>query len=188
MSATATPKLTYDDYCLLPDDGRRHEIIAGEHYVSPAPPIRHQRILQNLFFELERFLRANPLGIILLAPTDVMATDFDVVQPDLLFVSNDHIDRITERGIRGAPDLAVEVLSASTRRTDELIKRTLYENIGVTEYWIVDPDLDAVKVYRRQGPGFVRAAELSLEASDRLDSPLLAGFSVDLAALFPPHR
>ena len=126
-------RLTYDDYLHFPPDGKRHEIIDGEHYVTPAPSTRHQRISRRLVTAMDVYFRDHPLGEVLNAPLDVILSDFDVVQPDVVFVSNERTD-IAEDGIRGAPDLAIEILSPSSRRTDEVAKRKLFERVGVREY------------------------------------------------------
>lgn len=91
---------------------------------------------------------------------------------------------LTAKHVRGAPDLVVEILSPGTRKTDETIKRKLYERFDVTEYWVVDPELDAITIYRRLDGGFVRVAELGADAGDTLTTPLLPGFAVSLAGLF----
>ena len=177
-------KLTYEDYLHFPDDGKRHEIIDGEHFVSAAPSTRHQRIVVRLTGYLLEAIRQGDRGELLLAPIDVVLSDADVVQPDLLFVAADQLEKITEPNVQGAPDLIVEVLSPSTRKTDEATKRKRYEVFGVREYWVVDPELDTVKVYRLDSKGFERAAELSAEAADRLTTPLLPGLTIPLAAIF----
>jgi len=116
-------RLTYDDFLLFPDDGRRHELIDGEHYVTPSPTLRHQALIGRLYFEIESFLRARTgLGRVFLSPLDVLFTKWDVVEPDLLFVSADQDDILTPKSVQGPPALVVEVLSASTRKTDEQIK------------------------------------------------------------------
>src|SRR5437773_5438028 len=81
-------KLTYEDFLLFPDDGKRHELIDGEHYVTPSPNIRHQRIIGNLYFLIRVWLESHPIGQIFLSPLDVVFSDFDVVDPDLLYLSN----------------------------------------------------------------------------------------------------
>ncbi len=183
--AGATPlKLTYEDYLYLPDDGKRHEIIDGEHYVSPAPKVRHQTILGNLLSILWNFVRQHQLGRVWMAPVDVVLSSTDVVQPDLIFLSAARQHLLTEDNLQGAPDLVVEVLSEATRRKDEVTKRHLYDRFGVAEYWVIDPELETVKVYRRSGEQLVRHAELSLEAKDRLSSPLFPRLEIRLADLF----
>ena len=91
---------------------------------------------------------------------------------------------MTEKHARGVPELVVEIASPGTRRRDDGIKRHLYERAGVTEYWIVDPDVDRVRVYRRDGDRFGRAIELSREHGDQLSTPLLPGLEMPLARLF----
>jgi Uma2 family endonuclease len=113
-----------------------------------------------------------------------MFSDEDVVQPDVLFVSSAKAGIVTEDNIKGAPDLVVEIVSDATRKKDEVTKRKLYERFGVTEYWIVDPELETVKVFRLSGQQYVRAAELSTEAHDTLTTPLLPEFNLPLSDLF----
>ena len=124
-------------------------------------------------------------GKVYLAPADVVFSNYDVVEPDLLFVSNERLEILAVTRVTGAPDLVVEILSPSTRRTDEVRKRQLYDRFGVREYWLVDPDVDEVQVYRRAPDGgFPRVAQLGAEAGDVLTTPLLAMFSLALRDLF----
>lgn len=177
-------RFTYEDFLLFPDDGKRHEIIDGDHFMTPSPATKHQRASGRLSAAFVNFLKVHPLGEAFAAPFDVILSDEDIVEPDLLFVSADRRAIITDKNVRGAPDLVIEILSETTRKTDEIIKRKLYERYGVAEYWIVDPDLETVKVYRMTDHGYVRAAELSREAGDQLATPLLPDFAVSLAELF----
>ena len=178
-------KLTYDDFVLFPDDGKRHELIDGEHYVTPSPNIRHQQLLGRLHLLIGGWLQTNPIGEMFLSPLDVVFSDVDVVEPDLLFISSHRAaDIITPKHVRGAPDLVVEIGSPSTRKRDETIKRRLYERAGVAEYWVVDPDLDVVRVYRRTDAGFGRPLELAKEAGDTLATPLLPGLELPLVRIF----
>ena len=176
-------KLTYDDYLLFPEDGQRHELIDGEHYVTPTPKLSHQAIVGRLYLPIANFLAATPIGRIFFAPLDVIFSKFDVVEPDLLYVSNERAE-ILRDWVHGAPDLAVEVGSPSTRKRDETIKRTLYERFGVIEYWVVDPEIEVVRIYRRTADHFARPTELSLEAGDVLTSPLFPGLELPLARIF----
>jgi Uma2 family endonuclease len=165
-------KLTYADLLAFPDDGLRHELIDGEHFVTPSPGSAHQLIAGNVYFFIRTYLTNHPIGVLMLAPFDIVLTDFDVVEPDLIYFSKLRFDEIVgERNARGAPDVAVEVLSPSTRRRDEVIKRRLYERTGVGEYWVVDPELETVKVYRAAQGRLVEQPELSLESNDLLASP-----------------
>ena len=181
---TARHKLNYEDYFLFPDDGHRHEILDGEHYVTPAPVPEHQRVSMALSLGLGPFIRDHRLGDLLAAPIDVLLSEHDVVQPDLLFISRERAAIITEKNIQGAPDLAIEILSAETRRRDEHLKRRRYEELGVREYWLVDRFRKAIRVYRRGGGRFELAAELSAQADDFLTTPLLPGLRLPLAEVF----
>lgn len=177
-------KFTYEDFLLFPDDGKRHELIDGDHYRTPSPSTKHQRISRKLLTALEGFLNQHHSGEVFAAPYDVVLSDLDVVEPDLLFVSTARAAIITEKNIQGTPDLVVEILSESTRKADEVIKRKLYQRHGVPEYWVIDPELETVKVYRISDRSYARAAELSLEAGDRLTTPLLPGFQIPLSEIF----
>ncbi|MBV8517386.1 MAG: Uma2 family endonuclease [Acidobacteria bacterium] len=184
-SLAESTKLTYEDYCDLPDDGKRYEIIDGELYVNPAPNLKHQRVIVNLVLALGFFVRDHKLGDVYVAPTDVVLSKTDVVQPDVLFITNENADRLTRANVQGAPDLAIEVLSESNRRHDEVIKRKRYEGFGVAEYWIVDPELELVKVFRRGADDkFERPMEISVEEGGALTSALLPGFSMPIADVF----
>jgi len=178
-------KLTYDDFLLFPDDGKRHELIDGEHYVTPSPARKHQAIAWNLTVLIGNYLRAHPIGRAFAAPFDVVFSDFDVVEPDLLFISRaKQGDVLTTKYVRGAPDLVVEIGSPATRKRDETIKRRLYERFGVSEYWTIDPELDSIHVYRRSDGGYTRAAELMLERHEVLTTPLLPGLDLPLTDIF----
>lgn len=186
MSAerSSTLQLTYEDYALIPDDGQRHEIIHGEEHVSPSPSTPHQRVVQRLFVQLTLHVEDAQLGEVFVAPLDVILSDTNIVQPDVLFVSEAQSHLVTERGVEGVPDLVVEVLSEGNRRHDEVRKRKLYEQFAVPEYWIADPALETMKIYRLTDDGYERAAELSAEDGDTLTSPLLPDFAVALDVIF----
>ena len=184
-SRASRTKLTYEDFLLFPDDGRRHELINGEHYVTPSPNLWHQELLQRLSFAIQLYLRAHPGGRMFFAPLDCVFTIHDIVEPDLLVVLPDQLDILTEKNIQGPPALVAEILSPSTSRRDRGIKRALYERVGVREYWIVDPDRKGVQVLRRtEGKAFRAARTLTSAAGDLLTTPLLPGFSLSLAELF----
>jgi Uma2 family endonuclease len=177
--------LTYEDYVSFPDDGKRHELIDGEHYVTPAPLTKHQCISINLAAAIHHHCQQNKTGRIFSAPTDVKLTETDVVQPDLLYIAKDRDHLITRENIQGAPDFIVEILSDSTRRRDERLKRHLYEQHGVKEYWIVDPELETVKIHRLQEGRYDAPQELTTEQPHAtLTTPLLPNFSFSLSDLF----
>ncbi len=181
---TPSVKFTYDDFLHFPADGKRHEIIDGEHYVTPSPNTKHQVIVGNLYMLLGTYLKTHAIGAVFLARFDVVFSDLDVVEPDLLYISRERRGVLTDKHVRGAPDLVVEILSPGTRKTDETIKRRLYERCDVQEYWVVDPELDTIKIHRRANDAFSSVAELSVEQHDALTSPVLPGFSAGLAEIF----
>ena len=180
----SSTKFTYEDYLLFPDDGKRHELIDGGHYVTPSPITKHQKISGTLFGCLFTHIQQTKVGHLFAAPMDVVLSDLDVVQPDLLFITNNRASIITEKNIQGPPDLVVEILSESSRKTDEMIKRKLYERYRVSEYWIVDPELETVKIYRLSDQGYSRIAELSVEANDTLTSALFPDWQLPLSQIF----
>jgi Uma2 family endonuclease len=183
----ASLKLTYDDFLHFPDDGKRHELIDGEHYVTPSPNTRHQKISGNLYLIIRSWLESHPVGQLFFAPFDVVFSCFDVVEPDLLYMSNERAQAIlTEKHVTGPPEIVIEIGSPGTRQRDETIKRRLYERTAVSEYWVVDPDLDLIRVYRRSGQRFDRPVELSMEAGDVLRTEQLPGLEVPLSRVFPP--
>src|SRR5690349_12085342 len=130
MATHGMRKLTLSDYERIPPDGNRHEVLGGEEFVTPAPDIGHQRTSANLQFLLEQHVRGHALGLILDAPTDVLLSDEDFVQPDLLFVSKERGSIVGEKNIQGAPDLVVEILSPPTATVDRTLKRDLYARAG----------------------------------------------------------
>jgi Uma2 family endonuclease len=177
-------KLTYDDYVLIPEDGQRHEILGGEHYVTPVPMLKHQEAVGALGISLHAFAREHRLGRVFIVPVDVVFSEHDVAQPDLVFISNARAGTLTKPNVQGAPDLVVEILSPLTRRKDEDLKGPLYEHFGVREYWMVDPDSRTVSVFRHNGLGFDPAVELSAEAGDMLTTPLLPGLEIRVGEIF----
>ncbi len=187
MRSPAAPdtRLTYDDFLLLPDDGKRHEIIDGAHYVTPSPNLRHQDLVGRLYLAIGVYLATRPgTGRLFLAPLDVVLSYHDIVEPDLLFVAADQRDILTEKNVQGPPALVVEVLSKSTRKRDAQIKRRLFERTGVREYWLVDPELDSVQVFRPVEGRLRRVVELTSEDDDTLTTPLLPGCAIGLRELF----
>jgi Uma2 family endonuclease len=177
-------KLTYADFRKFPDDGQRHELIDGEHYVTASPNTRHQVLSVRLTVALANFLDEHSVGQVFHV-LDCVFGKFDVVEPDLLVVLNDQLDILTKKNIKGVPALVVEILSPSSLKVDSRIKRTLFERRGVKEYWVIDPVADRVAVHRL-GPGGAFRFPVMLEASraDSLTTPLLPRFSLKLAHYF----
>ncbi|MBI2531294.1 MAG: Uma2 family endonuclease [Deltaproteobacteria bacterium] len=145
---------------------------------------KHQRISGNLATAMITVSKQHKLGLVLTAPCDVVLSDENVVQPDLLFVATARAAIVTEDNIQGAPDLIVEILSESSRKKDEVTKRKLYERFGVQEYWIVDPELEIVKIFKLTQQGYGRASELSKETNDVLTTELLPGFDCAVSEIF----
>ena len=189
MSTTEQSKrLTFADFLLFPDDGQRHELIDGVHYVTPSPDLGHQELVGRLYLAIGNFLETRRhLGRVFLSPLDVVLSDHDVVEPDLLFVAGDQQGLLTEANVQGPPALVIEVLSPGTRCRDEGIKRQLFERTGVREYWLVDPKRSRVLVCRRSQDGSLSVvATLAHDGDELLSTPLLPEFRLSMAELFAP--
>jgi len=174
-------KLTYADYLIAPDDAR-YELLDGELIMAPAPNIPHQDSLFDLGVELKLLMRSTRMGRVFIAPVDVVLSDTDVVQPDLVFVSSERSDIITVRNIRGAPDLVVEILSPSTAERDRIFKRALYARHGVKEYWMVDTELRLIRQLLLDGDEFRLAGVFGM--GDTLVSPTLNDYALNVSDAF----
>ncbi len=176
---------TYEDYALLPDDGKRYEVIRGELYMSAAPRPLHQRVIFRLSYFLESFLEVHKVGTAFGAPIDVLLPEKlgDPVQPDILFVREDRLGIVGETYIEGAPDLAIEVLSPSNQAHDRSLKYLLYEEAGVPEYWIIDPLDRTVEVYVLQDGTYEQFGKWS--DGETVRSVVLRGFSVSVDEIIP---
>ena len=139
-----TTKLTYNDYVLFPNDGMRHEIVQGRHYMNPAPSPRHQTISRRIQFQLYQQIELTGHGQVFDAPIDLQLSETDVVQPDIVVVLRKN-QIITTTKLKGVPDLVIEILSPSNREYDQELKKRLYEQHAVPEYWIVDPENQTVE-------------------------------------------
>jgi Uma2 family endonuclease len=137
---STTSLLTYADYAKIPADGRRHEIIAGAHFVNPAPNLYHQHVSRHLQHQLFLNIELTGQGVVINAPVDLQLGEHDIVQPDLVVVSKERRRIMTPTRVKGIPDLVVEILSPSNTKHDTELKRALYQRCGVPEYWIVSPD------------------------------------------------
>lgn len=173
---------TYEDLVGLPDDGQRYEIVRARLHVTPAPRPGHQATVLEIAYRIRRFLEQHPLGMMYVAPVDVRAGVADPVQPDILFIASDNLEIVEQGWIAGAPDLVIEVVSASTREYDATTKRDAYEAMGVREYWRVDPEARSVTLLRREGDVF--GPEIVVRADETLTTPLLPGCEVPVAEIF----
>ncbi|PKB70899.1 MAG: hypothetical protein BZY87_08385 [SAR202 cluster bacterium Io17-Chloro-G6] len=176
-------KFTVRDYMSMRGD-KRYQLLAGEMILAPSPADNHQRIVANLFRLLDLFVSSGRLGRVRLAPLDVVLSENDVVQPDVMFVSNARSEIITAANVQGAPDLVVEVISPGTAEFDRGYKRILYARHGVREYWLVDPETESVEVMVLGADGFQSHGHYGNHGE--LSTPLMDALSLDLNELF--HR
>ena len=174
-------KFTYEDYKHTPED-KRYELLDGELIMVLAPRTAHQRTSRDILIPINTFVAENDLGEVFIAPCDVVLSDTDVVQPDLLFVSKERSHIINEDNIRGAPNLVIEILSPSTAQRDRTLKRTLYALHGVPEYWQADTDAKIAMVLTLDD-GEYKVAGIYGEGQ-MLVSPLLQGFTLEIDKIF----
>ena len=174
-------KFTYDDYLNTPDD-KRYELLGGDLVALSSPGELHQRVSILLGTKLVQFAVENHLGRVYHAPFDVVLSDMDVVQPDLIFVSNERADILTPANIQGAPDLVVEILSPSTAARDKTFKRSLYARHGITEYWMVNLTEKTITILRLGERGF--EVVNTYGEGEILTSPTLRGFALSLDNIF----
>lgn len=137
------PKSMLEVWETLPE-GTLCQLVSNKLIMSPAPQNLHQVIAGDIYVEISLLLRKNKIGEIRIAPFDVHLSKQDILQPDILFVKNENISKIKTRGLFGAPDLVIEILSPSTSQLDYEEKKSLYERFGVSEYFIVDPNSKSV--------------------------------------------
>jgi len=182
---TTKKPFTYQDYLQLPDDGKRYEVINGELIMAPSPITIHQIISTSLSAGLFNYVKENELGTILTAPLDVVLNETNVYQPDIIFISRERKEIITEKNISGAPDLVIEILSPSTAYYDLFDKKEHYEKFGVKEYWIVDPMRQWIEVYQLKEGKFNLVQKLQKQG--KLRSELLKGLTIDLQEIFKEH-
>ena len=174
-------KFSVADYMSTPE-GSRYQLLDGEMVLAAAPSTKHQDIVGFLYATILHFLTGRSIGRVFISPTDVVLSDHDVAQPDILFVSNERANIITPANIQGAPDLVVEVLSPSTEEYDRGYKLALYARHGVQEYWLVDPDAETVEVLALTDEGFAHAA--TYRRDETLTSSLLPGLAIELEQVF----
>ena len=174
---TPTVKFTYQDYLNSPED-KRYELLDGDLVTIATPGQLHQSVSAQLGWRLVQFASENNLGRVYHAPFDAVLSETDVVQPDLLFVSNERDHVITPENVQGAPDLVVEILSPSTATRDRTFKRTLYARHGVNEYWMVDTTAKDITVLLLGGQGFEVVDAYG--EGETLTSPTLRGIRLKI--------
>ncbi len=180
MSIPEELKLTYDDYLNYPDDGKRHEIIDGEHFMTLSPQSRHQIVSRNLERILANYAEDNDMGQIFDAPMDVMLSDTTVVQPDIFFLHKNREDLIKRNFIEGPPDLIVEILSPGNEKIDRHTKMKEYALFNVQEYWIIDYDARILEQYRLKGQAFERVGVFTKDFS----SSIFPNLTIHLSQVF----
>ena len=177
----------YADLVALPEDQLRHELIDGEHLVTPSPHTAHQTISLNLVRLLLPYLDQHRAGQLLCAPFDVKLSALTVLVPDLVYFTAERYARVVnEKHATAAPDLVIEILSPGTRRRDKGRKRAVYDREGVQEYWIVDPDAQSITALRRprEGAGLTDVTTLTVDAGGVLESLLFPGLRISLRDVF----
>jgi Uma2 family endonuclease len=174
------PRYTAREIRGFPDARVRYEVIRGELFVTPAPGLRHQEAVLELALRLREYVDRYAIGRVVIAPFEVELTEDSAVQPDVLVILADRAGRLTPKRLEGPPSLAVEVISYTSKRTDRLQKRRLYQEEGVPEYWIVDVDARRIE---RWTPG-VDAAEVLTERLVWRPERTAAALEIDLGALF----
>jgi Uma2 family endonuclease len=180
MAHSSPATVTYDQLCTWPDDGRQYQIFDGEVVVTPSPVRLHQEVLRRLVLTLSGVLPAG--AQLFFTPFDVVLAPRVVLQPDLLVILEPNLG-ILQDVVRGAPDLVVEVLSASTADWDRRRKKALYARHQIPEYWIVDGEAEEIEIFRlAEGASVYRRAAL-LTAGDRVTSPLLPHLDLDVTTL-----
>ncbi len=178
---TQIKRWTYEDYLKLEDD-KRYEIIDGELLEIPALTTTHQRIVGRLFRILSDFVERKNLGEVFISPVDVILSEDNVLQPNLVFVSNENKSIIKERGIFGAPDMVAEVISPSTLKRDTEDKKKIYARFGVKELWLIFPGERAIEVLTLKGKEY-EVCSFGYE-DGKVKSCLLEGFEINLKAIF----
>jgi len=173
-------KKTIKDYMELPE-GTPYQLVEGELIMSPAPSFEHQRVSGRLFRKLQTSIEDLGLGIVVYAPIDVYLDEENAYQPDIVVVLKDSKARVEERGIFGAPDVVVEILSPSTAYYDLTEKKDVYERVGVKEYWIVDPKRKTFEIYSNSEEGFKLTSQAKKDGKVRSE---LLGLEIDLKEVF----
>jgi Uma2 family endonuclease len=182
MAMRSRVQLLAEDVWDTPDDGNRYEVIDGELYMTPPPSLAHQHVVSRLLMILGGYVHEHRLGQVYTAPLGVVLEHASGVQPDLVYISPRRTEIMSDRGLEGAPDLAVEVLSASTASRDRGIKMRRYAASGIEHYWIVDPQVRTLEAYRLGPSGY--QAIVSLGQDEVFESELFPGLSIKLTDLW----
>lgn len=176
-------RVSYDDLAQMPEDGRRYELYDGEVFVVPSPILLHQVVAMRLWRILDDY--ASQTGALtVVSPIDVVFSDYDVVQPDIVLLTADSMRTVSLMGpVRQSPDLAVEVLSPSTASNDRGRKMRMFQRYGVPEYWIVDPNAETIEVYRLAESAYALVGTFS--GSEEMRSAVLPDLTLVPSSVFP---
>ena len=177
-----TLPMTYDEYALLPQDRNRYEVIEGELHMTPSPPLAHQNVVIELGSMLRQHVSASGLGKVYVAPLDVVLTETNVVQPDILFLRAARVPPKGAKNVTVAPDLVVEVISPSSVEEDRGAKMRVYARHGVSHYWLVDPEARTLEMYALAGGAYAAAGAFSGGAT--ATTPLFPSLTIPLAGLW----
>lgn len=145
METITQKQFTVKDYKNMEEGPPYFQLINEALIMSPAPKTTHQDILGEIFNQIKNFIIKRAVGKVFIAPTDVYFDEHNVLQPDIVYISNERKNIIKDDGIHGAPDLIIEILSPSTAYYDTKIKKRIYQDSGVKEFWIVDPEDNEVR-------------------------------------------
>lgn len=182
MNRAAADVFTVEDYRAMPPGPPYYQLIEGELIMSPSPNRYHQRVAGNVFTILANFVERHALGVVYHAPLDVFLSDLDVVQPDVLFVSNARSSLLADDGIHGGPDLVVEVISPSNGPLEKRRKRPLYARSGVREEWLIDPHLE--QIHRYDFTVDVAKPVRIVDTEESFETTLLPGLVINAADVF----
>lgn len=182
-----TKKMTYAEFRALEfddTDNFQYELLNGELVQKSSPSVQHQRISMRLIAAILKHLDQNPIGEIFHAPLDIVLDDYNAPQPDIIFIRNENIGIIDEQEqiVRGTPDILVEILSPGSIKRDRIEKKELYEQSGVSEFWIVDPNNQSIEVYQLQEGRYQNFAFAAEEGT--LKSAVLEGLEIEIHGVF----
>ncbi len=172
---------TEEDYFSLPDTNRYVELSEGGLIMPPHPTHTHQRALLELYVKFRAFVEENNLGQLMVAPLPVRLWPGKIRESDILFISKEHSDRISEK-VYGVPDLTIEVTSPSTRMTDRIEKFVEYARAGVREYWIVEPEEKTIEIYILRERAYTLLGKYG--PGETATSETLRGFRVSVDEVF----
>jgi len=174
-------KYSAQEFERLPEGPPYYQLVKGELIMSPSPALEHQRTSKRLFHMLYILIEIPKKGEVFYSPADVYLDEKNVFQPDIVVLLKEGKAKVEEKGIFGPPDAVVEILSPSTAYYDLIVKKEVYERVGVKEYWLLDPNRKTFEIYKNTEEGF----KLSSQAREKgkVFSELL-GIEIDLKEIF----